>query len=240
MGRAIVAGGKPAMEGPVPPVTDILASDIAVGSSVYLMENGSAVEYLVVNQGNPSDSSLYDDSCNGTWLLRKALCGTSVLSSASSDDYSTSDLNTYLNGTFYNTYGDIEKAVIKQVKIPYRAGTSGSRVSSGSDGMSCKVFIPAVNELYFSQMSYTPMDGSLLSYFSGVADAGRIAYLSGTATAWWLRTPYTKNSGYYRHIGTAGSINYLSMLSSCGIRPMVVVPSTALFDEETLIFKGVA
>ena len=49
-----------------PPSTDILASDLAVGDIVKLMENGTPVEYIVVNQGKPYDSSLYDDSCDGT------------------------------------------------------------------------------------------------------------------------------------------------------------------------------
>ena len=55
MGKVAVVGGKVGMEAPS---TEIMASDIAVGSSVYLMENGSPVEYLVVNQGIPSNSSL--------------------------------------------------------------------------------------------------------------------------------------------------------------------------------------
>lgn len=56
-----------------PPSTGILASDLAVGDIVKLTENGTPVEYIVVNQGIPENSSLYDSSCNGTWLLRKDL-----------------------------------------------------------------------------------------------------------------------------------------------------------------------
>ena len=67
MGRVIVAGaGRMAI-----PSADVLASDLTIGSTVKLMEGGTAVDYLVVNQGIPSNSSLYDSSCNGTWLLRK-------------------------------------------------------------------------------------------------------------------------------------------------------------------------
>lgn len=40
----------------------------AVGSVVKIKENGTRVNYLVVHQGKPS--SIYDESCNGTWLLR--------------------------------------------------------------------------------------------------------------------------------------------------------------------------
>ena len=44
-------------------------STLAVGSSVYLNVGGVRKEFLVVHQGKPS--SLYDSSCNGTWLLMK-------------------------------------------------------------------------------------------------------------------------------------------------------------------------
>ncbi len=42
----------------------------AVGSIVKLNFDGAMREFLVVHQGKPS--SLYDESCNGTWLLMKA------------------------------------------------------------------------------------------------------------------------------------------------------------------------
>lgn len=54
-----------------PPSAGILASDLAVGDIVKLTESGTPVEYIVVNQGIPENSGLYDSSCNGTWLLRK-------------------------------------------------------------------------------------------------------------------------------------------------------------------------
>ena len=41
----------------------------AIGSIVKLKVNGAAKEFIVVHQGKPS--SLYDESCNGTWLLMK-------------------------------------------------------------------------------------------------------------------------------------------------------------------------
>ena len=67
MGRVIVAGaGRMAI-----PSADVLASDLTIGSTVKLMGGGTAVDYLVVNQGIPSNSDLYDAGCNGRWLLRK-------------------------------------------------------------------------------------------------------------------------------------------------------------------------
>ena len=69
MGKVIMSGIVPQMKAP----GGILASDLAVGSVVKLIENGVATEYLVVNQGIPGNSNLYDSSCNGTWLLRNGI-----------------------------------------------------------------------------------------------------------------------------------------------------------------------
>ena len=55
MGHAIVAGG--ARE--TVPSAGLLAGELAVGTVVKLMVNGTATEFLVVNQGIPSSSSLY-------------------------------------------------------------------------------------------------------------------------------------------------------------------------------------
>ena len=42
---------------------------MSVGSTVKLKLGGTARDFLVVHQGLPS--SMYDSSCNGTWLLLK-------------------------------------------------------------------------------------------------------------------------------------------------------------------------
>ena len=45
-------------------------SELPVGTSVYADYNGVRTEFIVIQQGNP-DPAIYDDSCNGTWLLIK-------------------------------------------------------------------------------------------------------------------------------------------------------------------------
>lgn len=42
----------------------------AVGSIVKLKVGGTLTDFIVVHQGRPS-TSLYDASCDGTWLLMK-------------------------------------------------------------------------------------------------------------------------------------------------------------------------
>ena len=43
----------------------VTLSSKAIGSTIKLKVNGSAKDFIVVHQGKPS--SVYDDSCNGTW-----------------------------------------------------------------------------------------------------------------------------------------------------------------------------
>ena len=241
MGFAIVAGGNPNM---AVPVAGIAAGDIAVGSTVKLMESGTAVEYLVVNQGIPSNSNLYDSSCDGTWLLRKVIHSSRTWDDNASNQYASSPINTWLNGTFFNALDSAEQAAVKQVKIPYCVGNQSSTIKSGTNGLSVKAFLLSGYELGWttSDLDYFPEDGAKLDYFT-VGSGGnskRIAYLNGSATTWWTRSPRTNIKNGVWYVGTSGDTSYNSSYTSSGIRPALVLPKTALFDETTLQLKGVA
>ena len=211
------------------------------------MEGGTAVEYLVVNQGIPSNSDLYDASCNGTWLLRKDIHSNRQWATSNVNKYESSAINTWLNGEYFSSLGTIEQASIKQVKIPYRKdGGEGGTDQSGADGLLCKVFLLGGYELGWTafDVQYFPKDGAKLSYFESgdgtSATNKRIAKLNGSTANWWLRSPYTRytydvfgvSSAGYKYSGNLASNSY-------GIRPALVLPSNALFDETTMLLKGV-
>lgn len=239
MGRVTVAGGNPGMK---VPTTGIQAGTLAVGSTVKLMEGGTAVEYLVVNQGIPSNSSLYDASCDGTWLLRKDIHSERQWNTSNANEYETSAINIWLNGDFLDSFGAVEQATIKQVKIPYRKdGGSGGTDQSGANGLSCKVFLLSGYEVGFmtSDSSYIPVDGAKLDYFDA-SSSKRIAYLNGLETIWWLRSPRTDGTRRAWCVQTIGIPGGGDTSDSAGIRPALVLPSNALFDETTMLLKGVA
>ena len=224
----------------------ILASYLSVGSTVKLMENNTAVEYLVVNQGIPSNSSLYDSSCNGTWLLRKDAHSQRVWDISRVNIYETSVINTWLNGDFFNSLGTVEQATIKQVKIPYRKnGGSGGTDQTGSNGLSCKIFLLSGYEVgqTSSNNKYFPVDGAKLSYFESgngtSAKNKRVANYNGSAASWWLRSPYTNDTDHVWYVYSSGICNNYYPSEPCGIRPALILPSNALFDKNTLILKGV-
>lgn len=180
-----------------PPPTGIQAGTLDIEQEVLINENGTPVTYIVVHQGRPS--SLYDASCDGTWLLRKDIKENGQWNSSNNNDYENSTIDNYLNTTFLNLFESNIRDAIKQVKIPYRKGAGyGKTVTSGSSGLSTKIFLLSATEVGFN-MSYMPTnEGVELAYFSGCADDGadnkRVAKLNGSATGWWLRSPCCNSS----------------------------------------------
>lgn len=242
MGRVTVAGGNPGMK---VPTTGIQAGTLAVGSTVKLMESGTAVEYLVVNQGIPSNSSLYDASCDGTWLLRKDIHSERVWDSDEVSRYANSSINFWLNGDYFNSLGTVEQTTIKQVKIPYcTGGAGGHSYNIGANGLSCKVFLLGGYEVGWttSYSEYFPVDGAKLSYFeSGIgtsANSKRIANYNGSATRWWLRSPHTNSTILVWFVDLDGTAGDTKSSSTHGIRPALILPSTAKFDATTMLLKG--
>ena len=207
-------------------------STLSVGSSVYLNVGGVRKEFLVVHQGKPS--SLYDESCNGTWLLMKDIYEKRAWDSSNSNSYKASTIHSYLNSTFLNLFDSNIKDVIKQIKIPYVNGTGNSAVGSGANGLSAKIFLLSGYEVdWATSNSSIPVDGAKLDYFTASSgdNSKRIANFKGSADDWWLRSPYTSYIDYVWCVYSDGQGGYGRVYNSYGIRPALVLPSTTLVDD---------
>ena len=219
-------------------MANVLLSTKAVGSTVKLKVNGTAKEFIVVHQGKPS--SLYDNSCDGTWLLMKDIYENRQWHNSNVNNLENSTIHSYLNGTFLNLFESNIRDAIKQVKLPYRKnGGSGGSDQSGANGLLCKIFLLSGYEVGWttSDYSYFPVDGAKLSYFeSGTgtsANNKRIANLNGSAALWWLRSPNTGSTGGVWYVVTNGDCGDGSdASSSSGIRPALVLPSTLLVSDD--------
>lgn len=215
-----------------------LLGELNVGDIVQIKEAGVDVNYIIVHKGKPSD--LYDDSCNGVWLLRgdihseRAWDGTS--DTTAENDYENSDIKKWLNNTFITTIDESVRAKIKAVKIPFVKGTANDSIGvySGTSGLSCKIFLLSGYEVGFSQAikSGFPIDGSILSYFEyGIETSAknkRIANLNGSAEYWYLRSPIKSTNGggsavwkvtRFGSYAAGGNASY-----SYGIRPTFILP----------------
>lgn len=215
----------------------------AVGSIVKIKVNGAAKDFIIVHQGKPS--SVYDDSCNGTWLLMKDIYTTYTF--GNNNSYKDSSIHTYLNGTFYNLIDSDIRAAIKQVKIPYLNGTGGGdgSLATGANGLSTKVFLLSGYEVGWttSDDRNFPKDGIRLAYFGSGSggNSKRVAYNGSSTAMWWLRSPHTDNQGSVWAVNTegyydAGRWNY----HSCGVRPALILPSTLLVSDDGTVSTNTA
>ena len=221
----------------------VTLSSKAIGSTIKLKVNGSAKDFIVVHQGKPS--SVYDDSCNGTWLLMKDIYENRAWHSSNTNDYANSTIHSYLNSTFLNLFESNIKNAIKQVKLPYRKGSGTSTtVTSGSNGLSAKIFLLSATETSFS-FSYMPSgEGAELAYFKGCADnssdSKRVAKLNGSAAFWWLRSPGCSDSNYALDVGSDGDWYISGCSNSFGIRPALILPSSLLVSDDGTVSTNTA
>ncbi len=172
----------------------------AVGSTVKLNVDGVAKEFIVVHQGLPG--TMYDASCDGTWVLMKDLNEKRQWNSTYNNNYKTSSIHAYLNSIWFYKLDPNIQVKVKSVKIPYVNGNAYGPIASGADGLECKVFQLSGSEVGLESGTYrVPADGTKLDYFvAGINDDAnkkRIAYLNGSASIWQLRS-----SGNHRSTST--------------------------------------
>lgn len=227
MGRVTVAGGKPAMEAPV---TGIVLADIAEGSIVKLNENGSPVEFYVAKHD-------YESTLNGagrTLLVRKDIKATSAYGSSSVATYTGSTIKSWMDG--YASVLDasvVDAIATTKIEVSYLSG------SSMLEREESHAVFPLSAAEYGEGAYYN--DGSALP----VAELLKVAYLDGAAADHWTRT-----ATYYSAYSSKGAV-YVSkagvvtgdlggQIRERGARPAFTLPATALFNESTLEFKGVA
>ena len=216
----------------------------AVGSTVKIKVNGTVEDFIIIHQGKPS--SVYDDSCNGTWLLMKDIYEKRQWNSSNTNDYANSTIHSYLNSTFLNLLEPNIKRAIKQVKLPYRKGSGSSEtVTSGSNGLSAKIFLLSAAETSFSHAYMPSGEGTELAYFKGCADdssdSKRVAYFGRFADFWWLRSPSCSGySNYALYVGSDGGLDDYLSPSSYGIRPAFVLPSTLLVSDDGTVSTNTA
>lgn len=217
-------------------------SELPVGNTVKIAVNATLRDFLIVHQGLPS--FIYDDSCNGAWLLMKDIYEDRVWQSGNLNinKYESSEIHTYLNNTFLNLFDSNIKDVIKQVKIPYRKnGGAYGTDQYGANGLSVNIFLLSGYEVGWttSTLDSFPVDGAKLSYFESgegtSANNKRIANLNGSSARWWLRSPMTSSSSDVFGVFYDGAWTNMKASESRGVRPALILPSDTLVSDDGTI-----
>ena len=201
--------------------------DVAVGTIVKLNESGKPVNYIVIQQGSPSNA--YYGFENITTVLRQNIHSTMNWDEGGSNRYGESTINSWLNGPFLNLFDEDIKTQLKSVKIPYAASTYGGSVQTGANGLSCKAFLLSTTELNVNPSERNVILGKTLSYFVGANDSKRIAKYNNSANEWFTRSPYTSHDYRVFEITTIGDYVYSDVsdyFDKSGVRPAIALSSS--------------
>lgn len=202
--------------------------NIAVGTILHLQESRVYQDYIVVHQGLPS--SMYNSSCNGTWLTRKTIPA-EVDWGHDKHSYESSGLKPYMD-EWPNVYAADIKEYIKQVTIPCNPSQ-----------ISCKAFALSALEIGGGSSLYnehTPPDGAVLSYFSGSdAQQRRIFQYVGEADTWFTRTAAmsTPNPRIV-YVYVDGSFGWSNGVMPNGALPTIIMDPDAIVDDNNNILAA--
>lgn len=225
-----------------------MLGEYSVGETVFLNMGGTLTEFRVVHQGIPN-STLYDSSCNGTWLMMTEGKYYHVWDSDNINTYIISDVHPYLNGDILAMFDSKVQNTIKQVKIPYGYYDEEMQleplVNSGADGLSCKIFLPSTSELGYDHstaISFHARDGANLSYFADTssdgADEKRVINGGGIDDIWWTRTCWGRSENFVYYVDPNGQFFNHGAVANHFIRPMMIMPPETKFDRRSDTFLG--
>ena len=219
---------------------------LPVGDVVKIRVKGTPTNFIIVHQGRPS--TIYDDSCNGTWLLMEPVYEAREWDSGNKNSYADSSIHKYLNSTFLNLFSVSARALINQVKLPFRAGAGlSTEVTSGAKGLPAKIFLLSAAEVGFVYNNMPREEGTRLTYFNGCSSdidtsCNRRTPAGGGYLVWWLRTPwcvkFTSNDSvtFVRRDGTLSI--YSPEFHYCSVRPAFVMPQSVMVNDGNVVMTG--
>ena len=223
MGRVIMSGGCPLMTAPK---AGTPLSTYTEGSIIKINESGSPVEFYVAKHD-------YEAGLNGTGrtlVARKDLYDTRAWGNAGNNAYSNSLIDKWLNGDYKNLFSTKMQISMSITKFQYTPmnGNTAVRVLERS------LFLLSGVEMR-GTLSWLNTEGSMLPI--DVADKLKVAYLSGTATDWWLRSPVSTQNTGVAVVQSNGSITSSGDSNKYGSRPCFTLPSTIKIDENGQVIE---
>ncbi len=188
------------------------------GSIVYLNEDGKPVEFYVAKHD-------YESGLNGagrTLVVRKDLYNMRQWHNANVNAYATSDIDSWLNGSYKGLLDLDVQSAIGTTKFPYTPGNGNWAVGT----LARAIFLLSLAELGKSR-TYSNTEGSKLP----IADTLIVASFEGHPTDQWTRSMSTDNTSNAHILLGRGIADGKGCSSFCGSRPVFTLPA----DFEVLV-----
>ena len=210
----------------------------AVGSTVLLNIDGIAREHVVIHHGNPNPS-VYENSCDGTWLLLNVAFDVHVLNGSTmpSYDYANSKLHNYLNTTYINRLDRGVRKAVKQIKIPYTlAGVTDGSVETLHNGLPARVFLLSCAEAGYTGGDQN-VEGAVLQWFSygNLSTKWTFYTTDGVQKNTVSRTPSSSDPKYMCTLTNYGTVVGAYVTAGYYIRPVLVLPYETIVNADGLI-----
>lgn len=186
-----------------------------LGALVKLNENGTPVEFYVACHN-------YEAGLNGngrTLVVRKDCYDIRTFASSKKPSYSSSSLNDFLVGTYFNLLDAGVREMVGTTKFYAESAPTLER----------SVFQLSATELTGS--ARVPKEGSILP----IASILKVAHINGASTSQWTRTPFTSFPSFAYILDNLGLLSNLSYANPCGSRPAFTLPESTLVGDDMLI-----
>lgn len=192
----------------------IKLGDMEPGTLVKLNENGTPVEFYVACHNY--EAGLND---NGRTLVVRKDCYDRRAFSSKKASYSTSSLDAFFVGTYFNLLDAGVREMVGTTKF----------YSTSAPTLERSVFQLSATEL--TGATDAPKEGSILP----IASLLHVAYLNGSTMSQWTRTPFTSFPGFVYRLDAAGNIGAMAYRENCGSRPAFTLPASTLVGDDLLI-----
>lgn len=208
--------------------SDDPAATFPVNTQIDDYTNGSYDPWLIGHYG----TQYGDSEITGVYLYRKYVHPVDM-AWGTGDNYADSDINTYLNSTYFNSCSDAIKNAVAQIDLPLVNGTtpakmwlmSAAEVMGMSTGYAGGVAWDGWKERTgLTSPSTQPNVGRVMA-------KGEIA--NGSGDAWRLRTEMENNSGE-ASVTFDGAIRGITSNVEAGIVPACFIPKPLIPDAPDL------
>lgn len=195
--------------------------DMAVSSTVKIVENGTPVEFYVAKHN-------YEADLNGagrTLLVRKNVIGNAVFDAAGLGRYATSPINTYLENMYKKLFSEDVQLAMGSTTFYYTPGNNDYTMTT----LTRSVFLLSARE-------WGGTSNSNASYNHEGTPIG--AAFIDSDSAYWTRTVSTRHYSLAQFITYSNSKAYVEnsdCKASKPLRPAFTLPDTTLFRTDGTI-----
>lgn len=210
------------------PIAGTPLGNLAEGTLIKILENGSPVEFYLAKHS-------YESSLNGEGrelVVRKDCNGTLQYSPNGNENYLSSNLDSWLNGWYKNTLSSSLQNMI---------GTTTFYSSSAPDAgwenplpASRSIFALSLTELFGRTNTWAANEGTILP----ISSVLKIALLDGSPVDQWTRTKYETSDGVAWCSNSEGEMDTWIVTKTEGVRACFTLPNTTLVDADLTLIES--